>query len=105
MILSNFAKYLQEHNDELLKHETTALELLHKWLFVVINKNPKTNTEKIIHREILYAQNSQNDYLILGKSDSGRKLITALINFAQSYENYNHIKWLEMTNNAFYNKD
>ena len=46
MIISEFAKYLQEHNDKLLTRKTTPLKLLHEWLKQVINKNPKTNIDK-----------------------------------------------------------
>ena len=104
MILTEFAKYLQENNDELMTHKVTALELLHKWLYKVINKNPKNNVEKIVHREILLCQNQSGDYLIVGKSDSGRKLVTALINFADSYKNYNHAKWLELIEKNYHNE-
>jgi len=104
MILTHYAKYLQQHENKLATGETIALELLHKWLETIINKNPKTNTEKIIHNEIMYAKNPQGDYLIVGKSDSGRKLLKALINFAQSYENHRHAVWLEQTEQSFYKK-
>ena len=63
----------------------------------------RNNIDKIIHKEILYCENSQGDSLIVGKSDSGRVLVSALIKFAQSYENYNHAKWLEMTEKAYHN--
>ena len=102
MILTEYAKFLQQYNDELMTHKTTPLELLHKWLFQVINKNPKNNVEKIVHREILYCQNENDDYLIVGKSDSGRKLVTSLINFANSYKNYNHAKWLEIVEQKYH---
>ena len=105
MIISEFAKYLQEHNDDLLTHKTTPLKLLYKWLKTVINKNPKTNIDKIVHKEILYCENKNGDYLIVGKSDSGRVLVSALIKFAQSYENYNHAKWIEMTEKSLRKKD
>lgn len=102
MILAEFAKFLQLHNEDLLSHKTTPIELLQKWLYKLILKNPKSNIEKIIHKEILYAQNDNGDYVIIGKSDSGRKLVTALINFAKSYENYNHVKWLELAEKSFH---
>lgn len=105
MIISEFAKYLQEHNDDLLTHKTTPLKLLYKWLKTVINKNPKTNIDKIVHKEILYCENKNGDYLIVGKSDSGRVLVSALIKFAKSYENYNHAKWIEMTEKSLRKKD
>lgn len=101
MIISEFAKYLQEHNDELLTRKITAMQLLHEWLRAVINKNPKNNIDKIVHKEILYCENSQGDYLIVGKSDSGRVLVSALIKFAKSYENYNQAKWLHLTEKIY----
>lgn len=102
MIISEFAKYLQKHNEELLTGKTTPLKLLHEWIKSVINKNPKTNIDKIVHKEIMYCENPQGDYLIVGKSDSGRVLVSALIKFSKSYENYNHARWLEMTEKAFH---
>lgn len=105
MILAEFAKFLQQNNDDLMMHKTTALELLHEWILYVIKKNPKNNVEKIVHKEIMYAQNDIGDYIIVGKSTSGRKLVKALINFAQSYENYNHAKWLEMAEKHYHSKE
>mgnify|MGYP006916276314 CR=1 FL=1 len=105
MILTEFSKFLQQHNEELITHNTTPLELLHQWLYEIINKNPKSNVEKIIHKEILYAQNDNGEYVIIGKSSSGRKLVTALINFSKSYDNYNQAKWLEMTEKNFHKKN
>ncbi len=105
MILANFAEFLQLHNDDLITHKTTPLELMHKWLIQIINKNPKNNVEKIIHKEIMYAQNDNGDYIIVGKSTSGRRLVKALINFAKSYENYNHAKWLEMAERNYHSKN
>lgn len=102
MIISEFAKFLQLHNDELLTRKITPMKLLHVWLKSVINKNPKSNIDKIIHREILYCENDSGDYLIVGKSDSGRVLVSALIKFAQSYENYNHAKWVEMVEKSYH---
>ena len=102
MILYEFAKYIQHYNEALMMHKTTPLNLLHQWLNEVINKNPKSNVEKIIHTEIMYAKNSVGDYIIVGKSDSGRKLVSTLINFAKSYENYNHAKWIEMVERKYY---
>jgi hypothetical protein len=101
MIISEFSKYLQNHNEELMTRKTTPLKLLHCWLSEVINKNPKSNIDKIVHKEILYCENGNGDYLIVGKSDSGRVLVNALINFAKSYDNYNHAKWLEATERSF----
>jgi hypothetical protein len=101
MILAEYSKFLQEHNEELLTRKTTPMKLLHEWLKSVINKNPKNNIDKIVHKEILYCENENGDYLIVGKSDSGRVLVSALVKFAKSYDNYNHVKWMEMTERSF----
>lgn len=104
MILHEFAKYLQKHNEELLTRKTTPLILLHEWVKSVIMKNPKNHIDKIVHREILFCENDNGDYLIAGKSDSGRVLVSALINFAKSYDNFTHAKWVEITEKSFHKK-
>ena len=95
MILKEFAKYLQKHNDDLVHNKTTATKLLCSWIKNIIRKPAKTNVEKIIHMEIMLAENKTGDFLLIGKSESGRTLMTALNNFAISYENYIMSKWLE----------
>jgi len=102
MILREFSKYLQKHNDELLTNKTTPLVLLHCWLRSVIVKTPKNNIEKIIHKELLFCENDNGDYLIAGKSKSGRVLAGALIKFAQSYKNYTRSKWVDMTEKSLH---
>ena len=94
MILSEFSKYLQLHNQDLMTGKTTAAKLLCEWIRLVIYKNPKNNVDKIVHREIMLAENKSGDFLIVGKSESGRVLVNALNNFALSYENYIMSKWL-----------
>lgn len=94
MILTAFSKYLQEHNEDLIQNKTTTKKLLCDWIKYVTYKNPKTNIEKIVHKEIMFCDNKSGDYFIIGKSDSGRVLLNALNNFAISYENYLISKWL-----------
>lgn len=95
MILNEFSKYLQEHQTEIVKNKTTATKLLCNWIKLVINKNPKNNVDKIVHKEIMLAENKVGDFLIVGKSESGRILVNALSNFAISYENFLMSRWLE----------
>ena len=95
MILKEFAKYLQKHNDDLVNNKTTATKLLCKWLRHIIHKHPRSNVEKIIHCEIMLAENKAGYFLLVGKSESGRTLMNALNNFAISYENYIMSRWLE----------
>lgn len=95
MILKEFSKYLQEHNEALISNKTTATKLLCEWIKLVINKNPKNHVDKIVHKEILLAENSVGDFFIVGKSESGRTLVNALYNFALSYEHYIMSRWLQ----------
>ena len=94
MILTAFSKYLQEHNEDLTESRTTCTKLLCEWIKMVIYKNPKNNVDKIVHKEIMLAENPSSEFLIVAKSESGRTLINALNNFALSYENYLMSKWL-----------
>lgn len=95
MILREFSKYLQENNENLINNQTSTTKLLCEWVKVVINKKPKNHVDKIVHREIMLAENSIGDFLIIGKSESGRVLVNALYNFALSYEHYIMSKWLQ----------
>ena len=94
MILNEFSKYLQTKNNEIISGKLSTTKLLCEWIRFVINKNPKNNVDKIVHKEIMLAENKSGDFLIVGKSDSGRVLVNALYNFALSYEHYIMQKWL-----------
>ena len=95
MILKEFSKYIQSKTDEIINNKTTSTKLLCEWINIVINKNPKNHVDKIVHKEIMLAKNNSGDFLIVGKSESGRILLKALYNYAQSYEHYIMSKWLE----------
>ena len=95
MILNEFSKYLQSNNDNILSEKVSTRKLLCNWIKIILHKNPKSNIDKIIHKEITLAENKNGDFLIVGKSPSGRVLINALYNFALSYEHYIMQKWLE----------
>lgn len=94
MILSEFAKFLQQKDEEIIKNKTT-LSLLTVWILSVLQKEPKTNTEKIIHKEIDFYKNEAGDFFLVAKSKSGRKLTQSLYNYALSYEQHLMRKWLE----------
>ena len=95
MILKEFSKYIQSKTDEIINNKTTSTKLLCEWIDIVINKNPKNHVDKIVHKEIMLAKNNSGDFFIVGKSESGRILLKALYNYAQSYEHYIMSKWLE----------
>lgn len=71
MILQEFSKYIQTKNDEIISNKSTAVNLLSEWIQQIMSKNPQTNVEKIIHSELTLAKNKYNEYLIIGKSESG----------------------------------
>ena len=95
MILNEFSKYLQSRNNDIISNKATATKILCDWIHLVIYKNPKNNVDKIVHKEIMLAENNSGDFLIVGKSESGRILVKALYNYALSYEHYIMSKWLE----------
>lgn len=95
MILSEFSKYLQSRNDDITSNLSTGTKILCDWIKLVVNKNPKNNVDKIVHKEIMLAENKSGDFFIVGKSESGRILVKALYNYALSYEHYIMSKWLE----------
>lgn len=94
MILTEFAKYLQEREQEIIEKKSCT-NLLGQWIRSVLERKPKTNVEKIIHTEITLAKNKIGDYLLVAKSESGRTLTNALYNFALSYEQHVLKKWLQ----------
>jgi len=94
MILTEFSKYLQDNEQEIIDKKSCT-SLLLQWIKSVLEKKPKTNVEKIIHTEISLAKNKVGDYLLVAKSESGRTLTNALYNFALSYEQHVLKKWLQ----------
>ena len=98
MILAEFAKYIQSRNNDIISNKSTGTKILCDWIKLVIYKNPKNNIDKIVHKEIMLADNPSGDFLIVGKSESGRVLVRALYNYALSYEHYIMSKWFENKN-------
>lgn len=94
MILTEFSKFLQEKEQEIVDKKSCT-SLLGQWIKGVLERKPKTNVEKIIHAEISLATNKVGDYMLVAKSESGRTLTNSLYNFALSYEQHVMKKWLE----------
>lgn len=95
MILNEFSKYIQSRNADIIENKATGTKILCDWIELVINKNQKNHVDKIVHKEIMLAKNKSGDFVIVGKSESGRVLVNALYNYALSYEQYILNKWLE----------
>ena len=94
MILTEFAKFLQDNEQEIIDKKSCT-SLLAAWIKSVLERKPKTNVDKIIHAEITLAKNKVGDYLLVAKSESGRTLTNALYNFALSYEQHVLKKWIQ----------
>lgn len=88
MLLAEFSKYIISRKEEITSGEKSAVCILTDWIRNTLNTEPLRHWQKIIHTEIMLVQNSYNEFLITGKSDSGRILINALYNYALSYEHY-----------------
>ena len=95
MILAEFAKFLQENEEEIINKNKSCTSLLGLWIKSVLEKKPISNIEKIICTEISLAKNKVGDYFLVAKSESGRALTNSLYNFALSYEQHVLKKWLE----------
>ncbi len=104
MILAEFAKFLQERNNEIIENKSTC-NLLCQWITGILENKPKTNVEKVIHAEISCAKNGCNEILLVAKSPSGQKLTNALYNFALSYEQHLMRKWLEDKNSSHFTNE
>lgn len=102
MIIAEFAKYLHEHDEEIIKNKRTV-SLLCAWTLSILERPPKNNVEKIVHAELSLAKNEYGEFLIIARSSSGQKLTAALYNFALSYEQHLMRKWLENKKSTDFN--
>lgn len=94
MILAEFAKFLQDHESEIVENKST-IKLLTVWIRDILSKEPQNNVEKIIHTEISLGENKAGDFILIAKSESGRVLTKSLYNFALSFEQHVLNKWIQ----------
>ena len=94
MILKEFSKFLKSHDKDIIENKST-ITLLGVWIKSILDKQPHSNVEKIIHAEITIAENKKGDYLLIAKSPSGQSLTQSLYNCALSYEHHLMKRWLE----------
>ena len=81
MILKYFKLYLDTNN---LKPSIKVLSL---WLQDRINSSPRQHEDKILQAELFIGENRCNNFLVIAKSESGRKLLESLYNYVLSCEN------------------
>ncbi len=102
MIIAEFAKFLQTHDEDIIKNKSTC-SLLCAWVMEILERKPRTNVEKVVHAEIACAKNENDEFLLVAKSESGQKLTQALYHFALSYEQHIMRKWLNDKNTNDFN--
>ena len=88
MILKEFAEFLQENENK------SSVSLLYIWLKVKIETPAKSNVDRILQKEIYIAKNKVGNFLFIGKSSSGRRLMESLYNFALSFEQQKMARWI-----------
>ena len=88
MILKYFSQYLKDTN------EVPTLEILFKWIKLKLETPAVCHEDKIIQSEIYLATTSKNDFCLIGKSETGRNLITSLYNYTLSYQNLHEARLL-----------
>lgn len=89
MILKAFSEYLHKINSDV-----PAVVVLSKWLREKLSKNAEDNIERVIQKEIGILKNKRGLFLIFTRSESGRKLLESLYEFALSYDNHKFSRWL-----------
>ncbi len=88
MILQDFSDFLKQNE------EKPSVSLLYIWLKLKIESPAKTNVDRILQKEIYIAKNKAGNFLFIGKSSSGRKLLESLYNFALSFEQQKMARWI-----------
>lgn len=99
MIIEAFSEYL--HNQT---GDKTTVEYLSLWVYGTLQKEPESNVEQIIHKELSCIEDKNGLFLLYAKSDSGRALMQSLYNFAIYFENHKFSKWVHEVRSEDFNK-
>lgn len=89
MIIKAFSEYVKN-----VKSDIPTILLLSKWLRDKLSKKPEDNIKRVIHHEIAQIKNKKGQYILIGKTNSGKLLLESLYKYALSYEQHNFNKWL-----------
>lgn len=89
MIIQAFSDYIKQFDDEI-----STNVLLFGWLKYKLSKMPENNVDKVIHKEISILSDKNYKIIFAGNSETGRNLLTALYNFADSYEQQKFTRWV-----------
>lgn len=82
MILEAFSTYLKTNTDK------NSILLLNEWIKLKIKEPSFDKISNVIKNEIYLCKTQNKKILLIGKRESGRKLLKALYNYAISFEQY-----------------
>ena len=114
MILEAFAKYLHAADPTI-----PAGTILARWLWERLTKPPETLTDRVLRSEIEASLKvrkgryeslppgtlvSVPSYNFAGKSDSGRRLLKSLYEYALSYEQQKWSRWVHKVKATDFNR-
>lgn len=116
MIIEAFAKYLHSADPAV-----PASSILARWLWERLTMPPECNADRVLHREVevQVAQDAGKPsvkssapgpgYTFNGTSESGKRLLRSLYDYASSYEQQKWSRWVHRVKasdfNQLYNKD
>ncbi len=89
MILEAFSQHLKQQDDKI-----SADIILLQWLREKLKVEPEDNTDRILHAEIEFSSDENGNIIFKGKAKSGKILLEALFNYAQSYEQQKFGRWV-----------
>jgi hypothetical protein len=115
VILEAFAKYLHSAEPTM-----PASAILARWLWERLTSPPETLTDRVLRTEVELSADRKavprpldhpsqllscgNGYSVSGSSDSGRRLLKSLYDFASSYEQQKWSRWVHKVKATDFNK-
>lgn len=88
MILTSFSKLVKKTKTK------KYISLLSVWLKKRISKPAKSNIDKIIQKECFFGINKCGDFIIIPKTETGRKMTKSLLSYVESLENQDISRFL-----------
>ena len=110
MILEAFARHLQSADPAM-----PATEILASWLYERLTNPAKDTIDKVLHTELsiqAVSHSSKNmfksplpNHVFIANSDSGKRLLKALYEYAHSWEQQKWSRWIHGVKASDFNKE
>ncbi len=98
MIIEAFSDHIKNFNADI-----PAIIVLSKWLREKLTKEPQDNVEKVLQTEISIMKNKRGIFLMIAKSESGKKLLESLYEYALSYDGHKFSRWVHKVKASDFN--